>query len=80
MKKIILASASPRRKEILGTTGLKFDICVSDYEEELSMKTLERLIEAEIKCKSTGAPSEAICSRALMTIANAASSRRRAAV
>ena len=38
MKKIILASASPRRKEILGTTGLKFDICVSDYEEDLSMK------------------------------------------
>ena len=38
MKKIILASASPRRKEILETTGLKFDICVSDYEEDLSMK------------------------------------------
>ncbi len=40
---------------------------------------LERLIEAEIKCKSTGAPSEAICSRALMTIANAANRRRRSA-
>ncbi len=40
---------------------------------------LERLIEAEIKCKSTGAPSEAICSRALMTIANAANRRRQAA-
>lgn len=39
---------------------------------------LERLIEAEIKCKSTGAPSEAICSRALMSIANAAHRRRRA--
>ena len=38
MKKIILASASPRRKEILATTGLKFDICVSYYEEDLSMK------------------------------------------
>lgn len=40
---------------------------------------LERLIEAEIKCKSTGAPAEAICSRALMTIANAANRRRQAA-
>ncbi len=38
MKKIILASASPRRKEILEITGLKFDICVSDYEEDLSLK------------------------------------------
>ena len=37
---------------------------------------LEYLIEAEVKCKSTGAPSEAICSRALMTIANAANRRR----
>lgn len=42
-------------------------------------RALERLIEAEIKCKSTGAPSEAICSRALMTIANAANRRRQAA-
>ena len=44
MKKIILASASPRRKEILGTTGLKFDICVSDYEEDLSMKKEPRAL------------------------------------
>ena len=38
MKKIILASASPRRREILGTTGLRFEICVSDYEEDLGLK------------------------------------------
>lgn len=38
MKKIILASASPRRKEILGITGLKFSVCVSEYEEDLSLK------------------------------------------
>ncbi len=44
MKKIILASASPRRKEILGTTGLKFDICVSDYEEDLSIKKEPRAL------------------------------------
>lgn len=40
-------------------------------------RAFERLIEAEVKCKSTGAPAEAICSRALMTIANAANRRRR---
>ena len=35
-KKIILASASPRRKEILEKTGLKFMVDASDYEEDLS--------------------------------------------
>lgn len=44
MKKIILASASPRRREILKTTGLKFDICVSDYEEDLNMKKEPRAL------------------------------------
>lgn len=34
MKKFILASASPRRKEILEAAGLDFDIFVSDADEE----------------------------------------------
>jgi septum formation protein len=42
MKKIILASASPRRKEILEITGLKFSVCVSDYEEDLSLSLKPR--------------------------------------
>ncbi len=33
MKKIILASASPRRKELLETAGLEFEICVKDVDE-----------------------------------------------
>ncbi len=33
MKKIVLASGSPRRKEILETVGAKFEIITSDIEE-----------------------------------------------
>jgi len=35
MKKIILASSSPRRRDILEKTGLEFEIIPSDYEENL---------------------------------------------
>lgn len=34
MKKIILASASPRRKEILNQVGIEFSVDVSDFEEK----------------------------------------------
>lgn len=34
MKKIILASASPRRKELMKQAGLEFDVCVSTEEEK----------------------------------------------
>ncbi len=35
MKKIILASASPRRKELLETAGVEFEICVADVDESI---------------------------------------------
>lgn len=37
MKKVILASTSPRRAEILSKTNLQFDIVKCDYEEDMSL-------------------------------------------
>jgi septum formation protein len=37
MKRIILASASPRRKEILSKTKLPFEVQESNYEEDMSL-------------------------------------------
>ena len=38
MKKIILASTSPRRKELLTKTGIKFEIKSPDYDENILHK------------------------------------------
>ena len=38
MKQIILASTSPRRKEILALLGLKFKVVASDYKENMTLK------------------------------------------
>lgn len=38
MKKIILASRSPRRKQLLEQIGLEFEIDPSDYHEDMSLK------------------------------------------
>ena len=38
MKKIILASSSPRRKDLLKQIGLDFEIDKSNYEEDMTLK------------------------------------------
>ena len=45
MKHFILASQSPRRKEILETLGLSFEIVVADTDEESEEKNPYRLVE-----------------------------------
>jgi septum formation protein len=57
MKKIILASASPRRKEILGITGLKFTVCASDYEEDLDLSLRPRQLARFLSRKKAEAVS-----------------------
>ncbi len=42
--KIILASKSPRRREILSQLGLKFEIIVSDTDESTDIKDPSRLV------------------------------------
>lgn len=48
MKKIILASASPRRKELLELTGLKFEVEPSNYEENIESDLAPREIALRI--------------------------------
>ena len=36
-RKIVLASTSPRRKMLLEKTGLEFEICPSNYEEDMTL-------------------------------------------
>lgn len=44
-KKIILASGSPRRRELLAQIGLEFDIKVSDKEEVYTSTQPQRIVE-----------------------------------
>lgn len=44
-KKIILASASPRRRELLAQIGLEFDVKVSEKEEVYTSTQPQRIVE-----------------------------------
>lgn len=47
MRKIILASASPRRQEIMTLGGFHYEVEASDAEEEISKEELDRLLPHE---------------------------------
>lgn len=44
-KKIILASASPRRRELLTQIGLDFDVVVSETEEKITSTEPQKVVE-----------------------------------
>jgi septum formation protein len=46
MRKIILASGSPRRKELLHQIGLEFEIVPSEYEEDMSLSMSPKKLAA----------------------------------
>ena len=53
-KKIILASASPRRKELLSKIGLVFDVIPSEIDENIdnapfSTELIEKLAQEKVK-------------------------------
>ncbi|MCD7764434.1 MAG: Maf family protein [Lachnospiraceae bacterium] len=41
MKRVILASGSPRRKELLAQTGIEFEVIPGEVDEDAVVKTLE---------------------------------------
>ena len=53
MRRIILASASPRRKALLEELGLKFEVIVSSFDEEsIKIKNPKKLVETLSKKKA----------------------------
>ena len=45
MKKIILASASPRRRELLANVGVIFQVCPGDSEEKITKEIPEEIVK-----------------------------------
>lgn len=55
--KIILASASPRRRELLEQIGLSFEVMTSQVEEKISSAGPDRVVE-ELSCQKAKAVAE----------------------
>lgn len=58
--KIILASASPRRRELLEQIGIEFEVRVSHVEEKITATEPEKIVE-ELSCQKAQAVYEAVC-------------------
>ena len=61
MRSIILASASPRRREILDTIGIAYKVVVSDYDESETPEGLEAKEKAGLNSIRKGEHAAAVC-------------------
>ena len=52
MEKVVLASESPRRKEIMENMGIRFETMVADIKEEVLDKEPSRMVQALARLKS----------------------------
>lgn len=53
MRKIVLASASPRRRELLAGAGVIFQVCASDGEEKITSEKPEEIVRELAMQKAT---------------------------
>ena len=53
MKKLILASGSPRRRELLAQIGLEFEVIVSDAEEIMTSTHPGEVVKELSSCKAS---------------------------
>lgn len=53
MRKIVLASASPRRRELLAGAGVIFQVCASDGEEKITLEKPEEIVRELAMQKAT---------------------------
>ena len=58
-RRIVLASGSPRRSELLAQVGMKFDIVVSNIEEVIT-KTLPNEVVCELSAQKAQAVYDSI--------------------
>ncbi|MCR4895327.1 MAG: Maf family protein [Lachnospiraceae bacterium] len=59
MKKLILASSSPRRRELLGQIGLEFEIRTADVDEHVAASSPEELVRKLSHLKASAIRPEA---------------------
>ena len=57
MKKLILASASPRRRDLLRSLGLDFEVYVTDADENINVKSPSELVRVLAERKAEAAAS-----------------------
>ena len=59
MEKIVLASSSPRRRELMARAGFRFEVIVSEADENIEMEAPDRMVE-ELSKRKAGAVAELV--------------------